>query len=93
MFYLLDVVMNLHIGYVISRGMRQRLLLDGRQVARLYLLHGTLLVDILAFIPVIPEVGLSTLLLYQQSRHISFAQCQKGLREATFPRPASCWCR
>ena len=51
----MDVVLNLHIGYVLSRQMRQRLLMDGRQVARLYLVHGTLIVDILAIIPVIPE--------------------------------------
>ena len=54
--YSLDVFLNLHIGFVLSKSMRQRLLMDGRQVAHLYLFHGTLIVDVLAIIPVIPEV-------------------------------------
>ena len=53
--YMLDVLFNLHIGYVLSKQMRQRLLMDGRQVAHLYLFHGTLIVDVLAIIPVVPE--------------------------------------
>ncbi len=54
--YAIDVFLNLHIGFVLSKSMRQRLLMDGRQVAHLYLFHGTLIVDVLAIIPVIPEV-------------------------------------
>ena len=59
--YTLDVFLNLHIGYVLSKAMRQRLLMDGRQVAHLYLYHGTLIVDVLAIIPVVPEARRGTL--------------------------------
>ena len=81
--YSMDVFLNLHIGFVLSKSMRQRLLMDGRQVAHLYLFHGTLIVDVLAIVPVIPEARRGALALLS----VLF------VRASACRIPALCWLR
>lgn len=54
--YLLDVLFSFHIGFVLTKSMHARLVLDGRLVAKLYVRHSTFVLDILAALPLPLEV-------------------------------------
>lgn len=56
--YLLDVLFSFHIGFVLTKSMHARLVLDGRLVAKLYVRHSTFVLDILAALPLPLEVAL-----------------------------------
>lgn len=59
--YVVDVIMNFHIGIVLTRSMQARLVLDGSMVARLYVRRSTFVLDLIASLPVWPEVILVAL--------------------------------
>ncbi|KAL4440121.1 hypothetical protein ABPG75_003122 [Micractinium tetrahymenae] len=46
--FTVDIVFNFHVGYVVERGMQQRVVMSRAGIARLYCLRGTFLVDALS---------------------------------------------
>ncbi len=51
-----DILLLLHTGFFITCSLRKRLIMDGRFVARYYVLHATCFTDVLATIPAWIEV-------------------------------------
>lgn len=57
MVYVADVLMNFQIGMVLTKSMHARLVMEGRLVAWYYIRRGTFVLDVLASLPVWPEVA------------------------------------
>ncbi len=53
---MLDVLFSIHIGVVLTKSLHARLVLDGQLVARLYIMHNTFFLDVLAALPIFFEV-------------------------------------
>ena len=53
---MVDMLLGFHTGYVISYNFRKRVVMNGRQVAKWYVLRGSFLVDLLSSIAWVTQV-------------------------------------
>ncbi|RMZ52856.1 hypothetical protein APUTEX25_000975 [Auxenochlorella protothecoides] len=54
--YVADMLLNFSSAFVVQWDLKHMLIMDGRHVASYYVLHGGFLVDLVATLPIIPEV-------------------------------------
>ncbi|GAB4823679.1 hypothetical protein N2152v2_010725 [Parachlorella kessleri] len=55
-FYLADILFSFHVGFVVRHDVRRLLVLEPRKVALYYVAHGQFLVNLIACLPVVPEI-------------------------------------
>lgn len=72
---MLDVLFSFHIGVVLTKSLHARLVLDGQLVARLYIMHNTFFLDVLAALPIFFEV----------------TECPPQSHHPVFPVPVLTW--
>lgn len=56
LFFMIDLVLGFHTGYVISFNFRKRVVMNGRQVAKWYVFRGSFWVDFLSSVAWITQV-------------------------------------
>ena len=56
LFFVVDMFLGFHTGYVITYNMRKRVVMDGKQVAKWYILRGSFFVDLLSSIAWVTQV-------------------------------------
>lgn len=56
LFFVIDMMLGFHTGYVISYNLRKRVVMDGKQVAKWYTLRGSFFVDLLSSIAWVTQV-------------------------------------
>lgn len=57
-FFLIDIFMNLHVGFVLHHDYKKKVVMDGKHILWYYLKYGGAWIDLLSVIPLFYEVKL-----------------------------------
>ena len=57
MLYTTDMLLNLHVGFVVTYNLQKKVVLDGHKILRYYVTSGRALLDVLSVIPWMAQVG------------------------------------
>ena len=57
LFFMIDMMLGFHTGYVISYNLRKRVVMNGKQVAKWYAVRGSFWVDFLSSVAWITQVS------------------------------------
>ena len=58
--YAIDMLLSVHVGFVVTYNLQKKIVLDGRQLLKYYLKKGSAVLDTLSVIPWIAQVGRPT---------------------------------